>query len=57
MAGCPTWATERSANGAFLDRYAARLPELLEPEVAVEPDQSDDAEQPAEPVPTLGPGS
>ena len=49
-----------SANGEFLDRYTARLPELLETEGAVEPpgiESPDDAEQPTEPVPTLGPGS
>ena len=28
-AGCPTWATGSPPTTAFLDRYAARLPELL----------------------------
>ena len=36
----PDMGDRTSANGAFLDRYAARLPELLEPEVAVEPPES-----------------
>ncbi len=33
----PDMGDRTSANGAFLDRYAARLPELLEAEEAVEP--------------------
>ena len=51
----PDMGDRTSANGAFLDRYTARLPELLEAEEARE--APDDAEQPTEPVPTPGPGS
>ena len=54
-----------SANGALLDRYTARIPELLEPAEAEQPeldraDDADDSEEPAEPtqpVPTRGSGS
>ena len=53
----PDTGDRTSANAALLDRYTARLPELLEAEVELpEPADADadDAETPAEPVPTRG---
>ena len=47
----PDMGERTSANGEFLDRYAARLPELLEAEATDEPGE------PAEPVGTMGPGT
>jgi len=55
----PDMGDRTSANGAFLDRYTARLPEFLEAEEAgeVAGEPAADAEEPTEPVPTPEPGS
>ena len=61
----PDFGDRVSANEAFLDRYEARLPELLEPddaegqvaEATEEPIEPAEPVEPVEPVATLGPGA
>jgi len=61
----PDMGDRVSANEAFLDRYEARLPELLGPddadgpvaEATEEPIEPVESVEPVEPVATLGPGA
>ena len=54
----PDMGDRVSANEAFLDRYEARMPELLGPDDVPEATGDTDAPaEPAQPVATLGPGA